>query len=210
MVSEPPASEKLSAAGILDRLLAYASSPWKAAVVIIAAIVCGAGWLIWTERVRIADAVLHNANERVELNEAGFIADAPMLLRNTRADFAMLVQIDLNDNLLIDKIGVDADGNRWVPTTGPQQALMVSSSMPRLVKFLNNEVVCTDIEAASFEDAKALAAKGYARACLVSVPPILGVEVGGLIVAWKQAPAPAAEQRADLAMKSAALKYASW
>jgi hypothetical protein len=155
--------------------------------------------------------VLIGANERAMMNEAAFIADASMLLRNTRADFALLTEVDLNDNLMTDKVGIDTDGNRWVPSNGPQEALHPASSMPMLVRFLMNEVVCTDTATGAVnEDAKALAAKGYQRECLVSVPPILGVGVGGLVVAWKVAPSPAAEVRAGLVMRTAALKYATW
>jgi hypothetical protein len=46
--------------------------------------------------------------------------------------------------------------------------------------------------------------------CLVAVPPILGVGVGGLVVAWKQTPLPAAELRAGYVMKAAAMKFATW
>jgi lipopolysaccharide export LptBFGC system permease protein LptF len=82
--------------------------------------------------------------------------------------------------------------------------------MPVVVKFLANEVVCTDMTNLSNEEMRILAAKGYKRICLVSVPPILGVTVGGLLVAWNEPLLPAAEQRAELAMKAAALKFAIW
>ena len=210
MSDKPPAEEKLSAAGVLDRLLAYASSPWKAGFVLIAIIVCGAGWIVWTERARIADVILTRANQRAVIDEQAFIEGAANLLRQTRGDMALLVSVDLVDNLMTDLVGIDTDGNRWVPIQGPQQALQPASSMPLLVRFLANEVVCFDSSTAINEEAKVFLAKGYHRMCMVSVPPILGVGVGGLVVAWKQAPLPANEQRAGYAMQSAALKFATW
>lgn len=206
----PEPAPKLSAASVFERLLTYADKPWKAAAILVAVVICGAGWLIWTERTRIADAVLTRANIHARINELAFIDDVPRLLRDTRADMALLVELDLVDNLMTDRIGIDTDGNRWVPSTGPKQALVPQSSMALLVKFLGNEVVCVDASSAINEDAQALAAKGYERICLVSVPPILGVGVGGLLLAWKQEPLVAAEQRAGYAMKAAAMRFATW
>lgn len=206
--SQPPA--KLSAATVFERLLTYADKPWKAIVILIAIVICGLGWIVWTERVRIADAVLADVGHRAVLNDLAFIDGAAKLLRDTRADMAMLVELDLGDNLMHDRVGIDTDGNRWIPSTGPQQALVPASSMPILVKFLSNEPVCVDASAAVNEDARAMAAKGYQRLCMVAVPPIIGASVGGLVVAWKLPPLPAAEQRAGYVMRTAAMGFATW
>jgi len=199
-----------TAMGVLDRVLAFMTSPWKAMAVVILVIVCGLLYIAYDQRARIADAVLTRAGELARIDDAAFIADAPRLLRDTRSDLVMLVELNVSDNLMTDRVGIDLDGNRWVPSTGPQQALVPESSMPLLVKFLANEVACVDAAHAVNEDTRAMAAKGYQRVCLVAVPPILGVQVGGLIVAWKQPPLPAAELRAGYVMKSAAMKYAAW
>lgn len=203
-------NEKLTAAGVFDRLLHYASSPWRAAFVIVLLIVCGFGYLIWTERVRIADAILTGTDIRARLDELAFLEAAPKLLRDTRSDYAMLVEADLTDNLMTDDIGVDADGNRWVPSHGPQQMLQPSSAMPILVRFLANEAVCSDTASLVNEDATVMAAKGYTHVCLVAVPPILGVHAGGLVVAWKMPPLPSNEARSGVVMRAAALKFATW
>ena len=196
--------------GVIDRLLGFMTSPWKAGVVIILLIVCAVLYLVYLERARIADAVLVRISEHETINDTAFIADASRLLRDTRADMVMLVEMNLTDNLMTDRVGIDVDGNRWVPSTFPQQALLPESSMPLLVRFLNNEVVCNDTAHAVNEDVHALAGKGYSRTCLVAVPPILGVGIGGLVAAWKSPLMPGAEQRAGLVLKSAAMKYATW
>jgi hypothetical protein len=179
-------------------------------VVIVALVLGGAGYLIWTERTRIADAILVTAGTATQLNEAAFIADAPRLLRETRADYAMLVETNLLDNVMTEKAGIDTDGSRWVPTIGAQQILVPASSMALLVKFLANEVVCMDTATAVNVDSRALAAKGFARLCFLAVPPILGVNAGALVVAWHTPLLEEAEYRAGIAMKSAALKFATW
>jgi hypothetical protein len=179
-------------------------------VVVVLLVVCAVLYFAYLERARIADAVLSGASVHATIDDAAFVRDAPTLLRDTRSDMVMLVELQLSDNLMTDRVGIDTDGNRWVPSTGPQQALAPNSAMPLLVRFLSNDVVCSDTGSAVNEDARALAAKGFARMCLVAVPPILGVGVGGLVVAWKQTPLPAAELRAGYVMKAAAMKFATW
>jgi hypothetical protein len=208
-VTDLPAP-KLTPAGVFERLLVFMDKPWKAAVVVVLLVIAGFGYMIYLERARIADAVLNSIGDLAKLNDTAFIADAPRLLRDTRGDLAILVDLDLNDNLMTDRVGIDADGNRWVPSVGPQQALMSNASMPLLVRFLANEVVCSDTAQAVNDDMQLLSHKGYPRACLVAVPPVLGVGVGGLVVAWRQPLLPAVETRAALVMKSAAMRYASW
>jgi hypothetical protein len=211
-MSDPkqPTPEKLTLATVFDRLLAYASTPWKAAVVIILVIVGGLGYLLYLERASIADAILHNADKTAQLNKRAFINDAPRLLRDTRADYAMLVALALADNVMTEEAGIDTDGNHWIPTTGPQQILTPASSMPVLVRFLSDDVVCMDTAAAVNLDSRMLASKGYSRICFVGVPPILGVSAGGLVLAWRTRLLEEAEYRAGIAMKSAAMKLATW
>jgi hypothetical protein len=206
---KPGATEAPSVMGIIDRLLAFMTSPWKAGAVVVLVIVCGVMYILYIERARIADAVL-TGSVKAKINEEDFIDDAPRLLRDTRADLVLLVEMQLSDNLMTDRVGIDPDGNRWVPSTYPQQALLPSSSMPLLVMFLANQVICTNTAELVNEDALALSARGYVRSCLVAVPPILGVEVGGLVAAWKTPLTPAAEQRAGYALKAAAMKFATW
>jgi hypothetical protein len=209
-MSETPPPGKLTPASVFERLLTYADKPWKAVMILILVIIGGIGWIIWTERTRIADYVLVKAHEHAALNDKAFIEDAARLLRDTRGDIVLLVEFQLSDNLMLDRVGIDTDGNRWLPSTGPQQALLPNSSMPMLVAFLENDVVCDDTEHAVNEDARALHLKGYTRLCLVSVPPILGVAVGGLMVAWRTPLLPAAEVRAGVVLKAAARNYATW
>lgn len=209
-MAQPPPPEKLNAASLLDRLLSYADKPWKAIVILLAIVICGIGYIIWIERARIADAVLERTIGKSSLNVEAFVEEAPRLLRDTRGDLVLLVEIKLIDNLMIDRIGIDPDGNRWVPSTGPQQFLLPGSNMQWLVQFLANDVVCIDMATALNEDAKALAARGYVRGCIVAVPPILGVNAGALAVAWKQVPTEVVETRAGYALRAAALRFASW
>jgi len=208
-----PASEspgKLTPASVFERLLTYADAPWKAGVIIILVIICGLGYLIYLERGTIADAVLHKVNNQAELDSPAFLRDADRLLRDTRADYALLIELHLIDNIIIDRVGVDRDGNRWIPSSGAQQALVPESSMPIVVSLLANEVVCVDTDRTFNDDMKMLATKGYKRLCMVMVPPILGVSVGGLVLAWVQPLLPQVEAKAKLTMTASAMKFATW
>jgi hypothetical protein len=206
-VSDKPGSQRLL---ILDRLLAFMSVPWKAVTIVVLVVICGAGYLIYLERGTIADAVLHRAHDTAELDSPAFLRDADRLLRDARADYALLLELHLDDNLLIDRVGIDRDGNRWIPSSGAQQALTPQSSMPMVVQFLANEPVCIDTSLALNDDMKAMAEKGYVRVCMVAVPPVLGVMVGGLALAWIQPLSSVAEARAKLTMTAAAMKFATW
>jgi len=200
----------LTPATVFERLLAFMDAPWEAVVVVVLVIVCGLGYMIYLERGSIADAVLHKVNDRAEINSAAFLRDADKLLRDTRGDYALLVELHLIDNIIIDRVGVDRDGNRWIPSSGPQQALVPESSMPIVVQLLSNDAVCLDIGKTFNDDMKMLASKGYERVCMVLVPPILGVSVGALVLAWFQPLTPQAEAKAKIAMIAAAMRFATW
>ena len=210
MSDAPKPEEKLTPATVFERLLAYADKPWKAVVVVVLVVVCGFGYLLWDQRARLADMVLHAPYTKPALDIARFARDADTLLRDTRGDVAVLIELHLVDNISIDRIGFDRDGNRWVPIDGPQQAIAPDGSTAMIARFLRNEVICFDTQGAVTEEARALLASGYTRACLVSVPPIIGVGVGGLLVAWKMALVPSIEARASIVMSSAAMKFATW
>lgn len=202
--------DKLTPGGVLERLLTYADRPWKAIVMIVLLVLAGIGWLLWDQRARIADAVLHEPITSPALLISRFVRDADQLLRDTRGDVAVLIELHLTDNVSIDRIGIDRDGTRWVPVEGPQPALSYDSAMPFVVRFLRNETVCFDTDKAVSEDARSLLASGYKRGCVVSVPPVLGVGVGALLIAWKVPLLASAETRAGIAMSSAAMKFATW
>jgi hypothetical protein len=198
------------ALSVIDRLLAFMSTPWKAVVVVVLLVVCGLGWLIYDQRAVIADAVLRKPITVATLNTARFVKGVSTLLRETHGDVAVLAELHLTDNVLIDRVGFTRDDVLWVPIEGPQVAIFVGADTALLARFLRQEVVCRDTAESASEELKALAVNGYTRACMVEVPPVLGVGVGALLVAWKAALSPAAEARAGLSMSAEAMKLASW
>jgi hypothetical protein len=204
-VSEPP-----STLGILDRVLAFMDKPWKAIAILLFVVVGGIGWFLYEQRARIADMVLHEPIMKPQLSVATFARGYEKLLRETKGDLAVLIEINLNDNVAFDRIGYTASGTPWVPVEGPQPALHPQTSMDKVIRFLRNDVVCVDTQNGPSADMQALFAANYLRACMVAVPPILGTSVGGLVVAWKTPLPPPVEQRAGLAMTAAAMSFATW
>lgn len=196
--------------GVLDRVLTFIDKPWKAVVVLAFAIVGILGFVIYQERVRIADAVLHEPVTRPVLAVDEFTRNADALLRETRSDVVVLAELDLNENVARDRVGFDRDGVHWIPIEGPQPALYPSTDMQLVIRFLRNEVVCGDTAGKQNAEMQALAAAGYRRVCLVAVPPMLGASVGALTVAWKTPLSRAAEERAGIALSTAAMKFARW
>jgi hypothetical protein len=209
-MSDKPPRDPGVALGIIDRLLTFMNAPWKAVVVIVLLIVCGLGWLIYDQRARIADAVLRGPITVATLDVVRFTRDVGALLHETRADVAVLAEVHLTDNIVIDRVGFTRDNVLWVPIEGPQPAILPGGDTSLIARFLANEVICMDTSKAVNEEAKALHAAGYTRVCMVQVPPVLGVGVGALIVAWKVALDPNAELRAGLSMSSQSMKLATW
>jgi len=204
-------AEESNTIGILDRLLAFMDQPWKAVVIIFLVIIGGAGYILYLERAEIAQAILsHNVKPRLKIEE--FIETVPQLLRDIGAYGALLVEINLTDNISIVRAGFDRDGSGWVPLAGPHAAITEQIDQTLLVKFLRNEPVCADISVNSknFEVAAAARKYGLTYACIVQVPPIIGVMVGGLFVAWTERPDTVTEEQAKIRMTQAALKYAIW
>ena len=80
------------------------------------------------------------------------------------------------------------------------------------MKFLRNEAFCFEISSGNKNPEVTVAARKYGvtYACMVAVPPIIGVLVGGLTVTWRERPDQIAEDQAKIQITQAALKYAVW
>ena len=195
---------------VLDRLLAFITTPWKAVVLVILLIVCGIGALVYDQRVRIADAILTHPSEQPTLLVDRFNKDVGKLLQVTRGDVALLIELHIVSNLSEDRSGWDRYGHPFLPVEGPQTIISPDGSSALLVKFLRNDVVCLDTAGSPNEEAKAMVKAGYMRACVVMVPPVFGIGIGALIVGWKEALEPSVEERSGYAMSAAAMKFATW
>lgn len=212
-MSDPPAApSKLTPVGILDRLLSFMDKPWKAVAIGVMLVIGGVGYLLYLERAEIANAILRGPTMTPKLSIKAFEMDVDQLLRETRADLAYLAELKIIDNTMIERSGYTRDGHPYVPTPGPSTALTAGTSMNLLVRFLRNEVVCFGIGPdSSQEEQRQLAKQGYVRECVVAVPPILGVQVGLLVVVWREALPIETEQRAaSVAITTAAMKFATW
>lgn len=201
------------ASSILEKLLAFVDRPWKAVTLVLLMVVSLALYIVYEERAQIADAILHNeVKPRLELDR--FTRDVPRLLRDTHSDVAMLAELKLANNTATDLIGFDSDGKPWLPLPGPRLVFdsdFEPATSTAFAQFMMNHPVCFDVSVDSKSvERQAEAALGIKRACIVAVPPIIGVLIGGLYVGWKQPPLPALERKATAAMLDAAMRYATW
>lgn len=204
-------AEEPTSLSILDHILAFMDRPWKAIVIILLVIIGGAGYLLYLERAEIASAVLrHDVKPRLDIEAFG--RTAPQLLHDTGAFGALLVEINMMDNVSIVRAGFDRDSANWIPLTGPHATITETTNQILIVKFLHNEVVCKDIspDSKNLEIAVAVRKYGLTYACIVQVPSIIGVMAGGLILVWKERPDEIAEEQAKIEMAQASVKYANW
>lgn len=202
------------ASSALDRLLAFIDRPWKAVAVALLILVGLIGFTAYEQRAQIADAILRR-EVKPTLEPKRFTEDVPRLLRETRGDVAMLIEIKLANNSARDVEGLDSNGKPWLPLPGPRLVLDTDFEAPTsasaFAQFIMNNPVCFEVRKDSpSAERQAEAALGVRRACIVAVPPILGVLIGALYVGWYQPPAPALERNATVAMTDAAMRFATW
>jgi len=195
--------------GIVDRVLTFIDRPWKAIVIIILIIVCGTGYLIYLSRAEIATAILQN-KVKPKLDIETFLDEAPRVLRETGADIAVLTEFRLFDNIAISRAGVTRDGSDPHLLEGPHDALTETLDPHLLIRFLRNEVACFALVHVGNAEVQRRLKDGITYGCIVEVPPIVNVSVGGLFLGWKQKPDDETARRTEVIMTDAAFRFAIW
>ena len=197
-------------AGLFAALLAFMDRPWKAVALTVLLFVSATGWVLWTERAEIAQAIL--SHYRLPRLETGaFHKVAAPLLADTGADLAILVEISLEANLVKNVDGQLRGRPDWRPAPIPRVVFADDSDPKSIVKFIDGDVLCADASKESpVRQRREEAALGVRRSCMVGVPPILGVLVGALIIGWDTPLEPLAEKAAEAALGAAGMKLAKW
>jgi hypothetical protein len=182
-----------SRADLIGRILGYMDKPWKVAAVAALAILAGAGWLIWAERVRLADAFLPVPHHAPILAPADALADAA--LRLVRIDGAALAQVwafHIQGNAVRFLAGVNHDGTAWRPADlglpDRLPAIIESTEAAYLVAILRGSPVCADPPLGRALLLERLAAGGVRRICLIPVPPVSGQVLAIILIAWRELP----------------------
>lgn len=209
MSDKVPTSAMLSS-GLVDRLLTFIDAPWKGVLLVIMVVLIGSGYIFYSERDRIATAILaHKPEPRLE--RSVFKAEARQLLSAAHADAVMLAEVRAGDNVITNIDGLDREGHEFVTISGPRPLLEAGSDITRFIHFLRNEPFCFYVDIGQpIAERRAEAQLGIRRACQIAVPPTLGVLVGSLWIGWKAPPSAEVEDRAKVSISDAALRLATW
>jgi hypothetical protein len=206
-VSEPSPAAR---ADLVARVLGYMDRPWKVAAVAILAILAGAGWLIWTERARLAEAFLPPARHAPVLAPADELAAAALLMvRVDDTALALIWAFDIQGNAARFLVGVNRDGTAWRPADLrlPDRLPIVNEATESqaLVKVLRGNPVCADTSPGRALLFERLAEAGIKRLCVVPVPPVGGQVLAVILIGWRELP----DNRIEAAAVDAAAEIAA-
>jgi hypothetical protein len=211
MAEDPPRRDYNGAAGFLSALLSGLDRPWKVVGLLAIMVVGGIGYTLYEMRAQIAQAILAR-RVTPHLDMQAFTQAAPVIIRDAHAFGVMLLEVRLSDNVAIVRDGLDKDGHVWIPLGGPHPAISEQTDPAFLVKFLRNEPTCFSVNPGTPNAEGAAAAARYqiVRLCMIQVPPLFGVMVGALVIAWQEPPDLTTEAQAKLVMEDHAMRLAVW
>jgi hypothetical protein len=196
--------------GVLKSVLGFIDKPWKAlafGVFMILGLFC---YLVYSQRVELAEAVLHKwAAARLEPEV--FQQNAIPLLKQLHADAIELLQVNLEANVIDYIDGYDSDGNRFMSTGLPAPLIVESMDTRDFIQLIQGDTVCGDIKQDEARTGlRADFARGMRRYCIISVPPVATVWIGLLYVAWRDALPVDQKFGAKQLMRTQAMRFASW
>lgn len=195
--------------GLVDRVLTYVDKPWKIASIAALAVIAIISVTCWEKRAEIAEAVLH-ATVVPRLEPSRFKAVMTPVMNETGADMALLLQIQLSNNVARIVAGRRRGDPNWVPPSGPRP-IFGAANPDVIVHLLEGAADCGDVTADSpSQTGRDIAALGITRSCLIAVPPVVDVLVGALGIGWHKPPSPQAEAGAKAVLRRAAGKLATW
>jgi hypothetical protein len=123
----------------------------------------------------------------------------------------ILSELRLVDNIAISRSGLAREGDHLELVEGPHEAVGETLDPKLLIEFLRNDPVCFALDRElSNAEAAAQYRRGIRYGCVVAVPPIVGVTIGGLFLGWRTQPLPGLQRRAQVIMSDAAISFAVW
>ena len=192
----------------LNTLLSYMDKPWKIFAIIA---LVGFGVIAFTayeRRVQIATALLNRYGD-AHLELGKFKDKAPILLRTTNADGAILLRLNLDSNWVQPLVGYARDGSEWLPDPTPRPIIHLDTSARVIIEVINGQSVCSDV-APNNPLMHQEYEVGVRYVCFIGVPPFTGAMVGLLTLAWDTQPSPSVEYIAKQSLRSMAMDIASW
>jgi hypothetical protein len=185
MADPPPPTGTVG--GLLDRVLRFIDTPWKAVVVVVLLVVIGVGWLAYEKRDELFEAWL--TPDAPELKTSDIPEALDKLVAETDADIVQIWAVDLGSNSQWFLGARLHSGERPViPSPRRLPVIVHSSDVRALVEVMDGTPSCVDLSDAGSPIARRLEARGMKRGCAIPVPPGPESFVGVIYLAWTKSP----------------------
>lgn len=189
---------------LVDRALAYASTPTKGLILGVSAILAVTGWVLYEHRDELIEAWL--TPSKVELKVAEVPAALEKLTAETNADLVQVWEVDLATNSQRFIAARRLDGERPViPSPRRLPIIVTISDIRALERVIEGQPVCVDVTEFGSPLARRLAERGMVRGCAIPIPPNAQNFLGVIYLAWAKAP----DESSELVAAGAAREIAA-
>jgi hypothetical protein len=177
--------ERLS---IIDKVLAYVSSPFRLFAMVLMAVLTFAGYFVYTNQELLIGA--YKESKKIPSIAEDRVEDAAALL--FKQSGALVVAVFKVNSMFGTRVLYRAYGKNGRDKTndGLDVGLFTQNAANNadVVKLMANEIPCGEYKSAQSEMGLWYIARGVAYTCRVSVPPEPGRFVGQITVGWATEP----------------------
>ena len=183
---------------LLDKVLAYVSSPFRLFAAVLMAVLTFAGYFVYTNQELLIGA--YKESKKIPTIAEDRVEDAAAHL--FKQSGALVVAVFKVNSMFGTRILYRAYGKNGRDKTndGLDVGLFSAnqSNNSDIVKLLANEIPCGEYKSAQSEMGLWYIARGVAYTCRISVPPEPGRFVGQITVGWAEKPIDEEQTRAML------------
>ena len=173
---------------IIDKVLAYVSSPFRLFAMVLMAVLTFAGYFVYTNQELLIGA--YKESKKIPSIAEDRVEDAAALL--FKQSGALVVAVFKVNSMFGTRVLYRAYGKNGRDKTndGLDVGLFTqnASNNADVVKLMANEIPCGEYKSAQSEMGLWYIAKGVSYTCRVSVPPEPGRFVGQITVGWATEP----------------------
>lgn len=173
---------------IIDKVLAYVSSPFRLFAMVLMAVLTFAGYFVYTNQELLIGA--YKESKKIPSIAEDRVEDAAALL--FKQSGALVVAVFKVNSMFGTRVLHRAYGKNGRDKTndGLDVGLFTQNAANNadVVKLMANEIPCGEYRSAQSEMGLWYIAKGVAYTCRVSVPPEPGRFVGQITVGWASEP----------------------